>query len=366
MDALTLGVEEEFLLVDPDTWRVVARADEVLARIPDELHEQVSHELLATQVELATPTCSDLGELREWLVRLREALARAARESGCRLMAAGTGLYEYAGRTPVAPGDRYARMAEEFGELVNVQGLCACHVHVGVENREMAVAVSNHVRVWLPVLHALTVNSPFTDGRDTGYASWRSVQWSRWPTSGPPPWMDSLNHHDQFVDGLVAAGAMVDPRMVYWYARLSPRYPTIEVRVGDVPPRVDDTLLVAALTRALVGTAVHDVVRGRDAVRRSDQALVAAHWRAARDGLEGAGLDPLSGDLRPTWDLLDLLVERVRPALRARGDEELVAQLLARVRAEGSGAARQRAVFARSGDLDAVARFLVGLTAANE
>jgi carboxylate-amine ligase len=360
--ALTLGVEEEFLLVDPETWQVTARAGDVLAALPEELRSMVRHELLATQIEIATPICHDLDELRRWLVYLRRRVAEAAERAGCRLMAAGTGLLDFPGTPPVAPGGRYARMATEFRALIEIQGVCACHVHVGVDDRDLAAAVSNHLRPWLPVLHALSVNSPFADGRDTGYASWRSVLVSRWPSSGPPPWLESAEHHDRTVADLVSAGAMIDTRMVYWYARLSPRYPTIEMRTGDVCSTVDEAVLVAALTRALVADAITRVRAGRRATAADDVLLQAAHWRAARDGMEGMGVDVLGGELRPAWQLVDRLLTQVDPALD--GDLDRVEELVQQVRASGSGAARQRAVFAERGDIAAVARFLVEQTAA--
>jgi len=361
-DGLTFGVEEEFLLVDPDSWRVTTRADDVLAKLPDELQPRVRHELLSTQIEVSTPVCRKLDELRWWLVHLRLCVAEAAERAGCRLMAAGTGLLDFPGNPPVAPGDRYARMADEFRALVEVQGVCACHVHVGVGDRDLAAAVSNHLRPWLPVLHALSVNSPYADGRDTGYASWRSVMVTRWPSSGPPPWLDSAEHHDRTVADLIAAGAMIDKRMVYWYTRLSPRYPTIEMRTGDVCSTVDETVLVAALTRALVANAIAEVRAGHTAPSPDDVLLQAAHWRAARDGLEGMGVDVLGADVRPAWELVDQLVDRVEPALGAHGDREPVEDLVALIRSHGSGAARQRAVYAAHRDVAAVARFLVEQT----
>jgi glutamate---cysteine ligase / carboxylate-amine ligase len=362
IDALTIGVEEEFLLLHPESGSVVACAAEVIEAMPSDLRAHVRQELLATQIEIATPVCRDLTQLRHWLARLRRAVAEAAERAGARLAAAGTGPLHYPGTPPLARNDRYAQMAREFGALVEVQGLCACHVHVGIKDRDLAAGVSNHLRQWLPVLHALSVNSPYADGRDTGYASWRSILWTRWPTSGPAPWLRSAEHNDETVAELITSGAMLDPQMVYWYARLSPRYPTIEVRIGDVFPTVDDTVLAAAITRALVRTAVDEVRRGRSAPHIDDWQLQAAHWRAARDGVDGAVFDLEAGGIRPGWELVDRLVDRVRPALEELGDLAMVQTLVARTRASGSGAARQRAVFAASSDLRAVADFLARQT----
>jgi carboxylate-amine ligase len=179
---------------------------------------------------------------------------------------------------------------------------------------------------------------------------------------GPAPWLLSAEHNDETVAELITSGAMLDQQMVYWYARLSPRYPTIEVRIGDVFPTVDDTVLAAAITRALVRTAVEDVRRGRSAQHIDDWHLQAAYWRAARDGVDGAVLDLEAGGICPGWELVDRLVDRVRPALEELGDLEMVRTLVARMRASGSGAARQRSVFAASSDLRAVADFIARQT----
>ncbi len=359
---VTFGVEEEFLLVDPDSWQVTSQAREVIALIPQRLRDHVHHELHLTQVELATPVCSSLTELRDWLAVLRGHLVSAADEVGCRLIAAGSGVLDAGAVPPLTEGERYRRMADEFGALTAVQGVCATHVHVGIGSREVATAVSNWLRPYLPTLQAICANSPFVDGRDTGYASWRSVQWSRWPSAGPAPWWRSAAHYDETVAVLVRSGALLDARMAYWYTRLSPRYPTIEVRAGDVCPTIDEATLLAALTRALVVVAIARSAEGHDAVAVDDHLLRAARWRAARDGLEGVGLTLPDGDPQPAWRLLDSLVAEVRPVLEANGDWPTVQRLVGQLRAHGTGAARQRAASAAGTGLPDVVAFLADET----
>jgi glutamate---cysteine ligase / carboxylate-amine ligase len=243
---------------------------------------------------------------------------------------------------PVTDEPRYALMAERFGAIADTPGLCGCHVHVGVADPEVAVQVCNHLRPWIPVLQAMTANSPYSDGRDTGHASWRSVMWARWPSTGPTPHFRDLAHYEETVRRLVASGVMIDEGMIYWYARPSVNYPTVEVRVGDVCPTPDDVTVVAALIRSLVATLIDDIRDGRPAPDVPDALLAAAHWRAAHDGLEGDGVDAVGGAVRPAWELVEGLVDRVRPALDRHGDSALVDDLLARLRALGTGAERQR------------------------
>lgn len=352
-DRLTVGVEEEFLLVDPHTGAAVPAVDLVMAQVPAELRGQVEREFQTSQIEIGSPPGLDLGSIRHSLGVLRGALADAAERAGVRVLAIGTG--PVAGPVPpVVDKPRFDRMIARFRLLVPGPGNNGMHVHVGVPDPDTGVQVLNHIRPWLPVLHAMTTNSPFSEGVDTGYASWRSVEWERWPSVAPTPYLESYEHYERLIRQLIASGVMLDEGMLYWYARLSAKYPTVEVRIGDVCPSVDDAVLVAGLVRALVATAMDDVAAGRPPVNTDHHLLVAAHWRAAHDGLEGDGVDLANGELRPAWELVDRLVERVRPALEAHGDLAEVTELLAGLRRHGTGAARQRAVFDRSGRLEDV------------
>ncbi|HEY2948589.1 MAG TPA: glutamate--cysteine ligase [Micromonosporaceae bacterium] len=357
----TVGVEEEFLLVDPVTGQVVPGVEQALDEVEPALRKHVERALLTSQIEINSPPARTLEELRRSLGELRSAVSDAAERSGVRLLALGTGILDgpYA---PVADDPRFHRMAERFGELCPSPGLNGVHVHVAIPGRELGVQVINHLRPALPVLHAVTTNSPYFRGIDTGYASWRSILWARWPSAGPPPYLRDPADYDRRVGQLIDVEAMLDEPMLYWYARLSSRYPTVEIRVGDVCLGLDDTILLAALVRALVLTALFDVAMGREAPAIDQNLLVAAHWRAARDGLEGMGVDVQTGELRPAWHLLRHLVDTVTPALERHGDLPIVTILLGRLRSRGTGAAWQRATQARTGDLRQLLRLVANQT----
>lgn len=344
----TVGVEEEFLLVDVDTAAAAARVDEVAEALPADLRPQMRREFHASQLELATTVCTDLTDLRDQISDLRRAAATAAATIGCRLLAVGTAVVD-GPPPPVTDEPRYALMADRFGAIADTPGLCGCHVHVGVPDRERAVQVCNHLRPLLPLLLAMTANSPFSDGRDTGHASWRSVLWAHWPSAGPPPYFRDLREYETTVERMISTGVMLDEGMVYWYARPSARYPTVEVRVGDVCATTDDTVLVAALVRALVDTALDAIEAGREAPRVPDGLLSAALWRAGHDGLEGDGVDPVTATVLPGWELVTRLVRHVEPALDRHGDLATVHGLLDVLRRRGTGAARQRRARADGG-----------------
>jgi len=352
-DLLTVGVEEEFLLVDPATGVAAPAVDAVMARIPAELRGQVQYEFQASQIEIGSPPGLDLSAVRHSLGLLRSGLAVAADEAGVQLVAIGTGPVE-GPTSPVVDNARFHEIVARYGLLVPGPGNNGMHVHVGVPDPETGVQVLNHLRPWLPVLHAATANSPFYAGRDTGYASFRSVLWERWPPVAPTPLLTSYAHYERLIDRLIATGMLLDQGMLYWYARLSAKYPTVEIRVGDVVSTLDDVLFVAALTRGLVSAALADIAAGRPAPDVDHHLLVAAHWRAAHDGLEGRAVDLVGGGTRPAWTALDDLVARLRPHLARHGDLTEIDDLLARLRERGTGAARQRAVFARTGTLTAV------------
>jgi carboxylate-amine ligase len=253
-------------------------------------------------------------------------------------------------------------MQERFGDLSPSAGVNGMHVHVSVPDPETGVQVLNHLRPWLPIFQAATANSPFFAGRDTGYASWRSMLWERWPTVGPTPYLESHEQYETMISDLVASGAMLDQGMLYWYARLSANYPTVELRMGDVCPTPDDAMLLAALARALVATVLHEVEDGRPAPNVPHPLLMAAHWRAAHDGLEGLNIDMATREPRPAWKLMRQLFDYVRPELDRHGDLETATVLMGRLRSHGTGAARQRARFAREDSLAAVVDWLAETT----
>jgi carboxylate-amine ligase len=349
----TLGVEEEFLLLDPVTGENAPAAIAVLSALPPGIREQSRLEFRHSMVEMVTPVCTGLAEAESQLRQLRRAAATAAKAAGTRLVAIGaTPVAEP--RPTVTDNPRYQAIARHYGPIVADPAVCGCHVHVGVEDRELAVQVSNHLRGWLPVVQALAANSPLYDGADSGHASWRSMQLERWPSLGPAPFFASAAEFDDTVRLMVESGAMLDPTMVLWYARPSSAYPTVEVRVADVCPTVADTVLLAGLIRALVATAIDDIAAGLSAPPVPDGLLRAAHWNAAHGGLGATLLDLRQGRSRPAWDLVDDLVAMVRPALRRHEDLSLVEAELARLRKEGNGADRQRRIYERTGDVRAV------------
>ena len=357
-----IGVEEEYLIVDPRTRHVAPRAAEVLAAATDVL--DVAHEITRFQVEARTAPSADLTELGTQLRAARKEVAAAARSCGLAVVASGIPVL---GNVIPPPAQRRHPLRAGPRALPGAAGrvsICALHVHVDVPDEEAAVYVGNHLRPWLPTLIALAANSPFFVGRDTGYASWRVISWGRWPVSGAPPYFPTFADYEVALRALAESGALMDPKTVFWDTRPSPKLPTVEVRVADVPLDVNDSLTIVGLVRGLIVTALADVARGDRGLPFPSEVLRAAYWRAARDGLTGDSLDVRHGALVPAPVLARRLLAHVRPALEQSGDLTFVEEGLDRLLRQGSGAARQRRVLAGSGHLAAVVDDLIEATVA--
>jgi carboxylate-amine ligase len=253
--------------------------------------------------------------------------------------------------------ERYEQMEDVYQIVARQQVICGCHVHVGIESPEQGVEVMNRARPWLPVLLALSANSPYWRGIDTGFASYRTQVWQRWPTAGMPPAVESPAEYDRLVDELVRTGAIEDPTYLYWYVRPSARHATVEFRVCDVCPDVEDTVAVAGMVRALAWTCWREAQAGEPLPQRSREAMEAAMWRASRYGIEGQLVDAVEPRSRPAAEVVAQFLDHVEDGLEAHGDTRRVRDLVDRVLEAGTGSTRQREAFRRGGEralLDAV------------
>jgi carboxylate-amine ligase len=349
-----LGVEEELLLTDVATGEVRPLAREVLAAWPGhaaaEMGAEIKHEFFLAQLEVATRPHAGIAEARSELAAARARLAKVGASLGIAPLAVpGPVLALPATDRRISPEERYVAVEEHYGETALQSLMCAMHVHVEVADDEEGVAVIDRVRPWVPVLLALSTNSPFWHGADTGHASWRSRVWNTWPTSGPAELFGDAEAYRARAESMVARGAALDVGLINLDVRLSHRYPTVEFRVADVCTDLDDAMVVAALARALVAHFAARVDTA-PAAWRVDELRVAA-WRAARFGLEDRLVSPGSGELVPAADVVQELAGLVADELESAGDAELVTRGLAALTNRGTGATRQREVVAAGGTL---------------
>ncbi len=363
-----MGVEEELLLVDPSGGWPRPVSDAALRYAEDnptvacDGQVNLCHELQQQQIETGTRPCHSLDEVDVELRRCRRAAAVAAEGVGAQVAALATS--PIAVEPSATPESRYQRMVEEFGLIAREQLSCGCHVHVEVNSGEEGVAVLDQVRPWLPQLLALSANSPFWQGGESGYASYRSQVWGRWPSAGPVGTFGSLHGYRAVVQELLASGTVLDEGMVYFDARLARHQPTVEIRVADVCMHAEDAVLLAALARGLVEMAARDWQAGVDPPPVRTELLRVAIWRAGRSGVEAELVHPTTGHPVPAAVAVQALLDHVTPALADAGDLDTVRELLRAVLRRGTGSQIQRAVFARAGRLEDVVADAVARTAA--
>src|SRR3954469_14777056 len=353
----TLGAEEELHLIDLDQWELSARAPQILSRLPAEFY---SAEIQRTTVETNTAVVRNFSDLREELLRLRAGLVQAAAKENLGVAAVGTAPRSTYADFELTSTGRYSRMQEQYRLLVDEQLICGTQIHVGVADRDMAVEIGQRIARDLPVLLALSASSPFWNGQDTGYASIRTIIWQRWPSAGSPGRLSSAAEYDQLVADLIGSGVIADAKMAYFDVRPSSHAPTLELRVCDACPLVDDAVLIAGLFRALARAAELDIEAGRPYVAPPAPLHRAAMWQAARSGLSRDLVDrAVQPRPRAAHDVVRDLVTRLRPQLEEFGDWDTVSELTETVLARGNSADRQRAAYAENGRLEDVMRLVV-------
>lgn len=351
----TVGVEEELMLVDPETCHLTAVSQQAVRA--NRAEAEVEHELFLHQIETSTAPCATADDLVRGIREGRRAVGAAAAAVSARAVAMATPVLR-ADDEAFTPKSRYRTIQAEYGELARGGLVCGMHMHVDISDDEEGVRVIDGIRPWLPLLVALSANSPYWQGRDTGHASWRSQVWGRWPTAGAAePFGDAATYR-AVSDRMVGWGAGIDTAMLYFDVRLSEKYPTVEIRVADVCTDIEDAILVALLARALVESHA-----GNDGpvTWRSDL-LRAAGWRASRFGVSADLVHPVHGALAPVREVFEATVAQVRPWLEASDDLDRVTDSFERLMARGSGSTRQRRVLEKSGDLRAVVEDLAHRT----
>lgn len=329
------GVEEEFFLLDAADGRSSPVASSVIAELPSRARERSKSEFLASQVEHATGICESADEARDQLLEFRAGLAAASASIGS--VAAGMGTPFRAEEHPtLSPGTRYVELAERHASLIDEHQIAALHVHVEVPDSDAAVRALRSLASWLPFLKSITGNSPWWNAHDTGFDSWRTILLRRWTTGGCPPAVSSAAEYAARASALVGVGGTRDEATVAWDVRLSPRYPTVELRVADAQLAAEDALLVALIARGLVSSAIR---RPEITSDFAPELVDAAIWHAARFGLSEGIVTPGGGDLVSADDAAAQLSSSLHTS---DDDRVLIERGLRRVIAEGTGADRQR------------------------
>ncbi|WP_167051744.1 YbdK family carboxylate-amine ligase [Salinibacterium sp. ZJ77] len=330
------GIEEEFFLLDPADGSPRPAAGEVIAAMAGPARERATREFLASHIESVTGICESADQARDQLLEFRTELAAAASSVG--VIAAGTGTpFDAETRPVLTPSDRYADLAERHASLVDDHQVAGLHVHVEVPDPEAAIRGLAALASWLPLLKAVSANSPWWRGRDTGFESWRSVLLRRWTTFGCPPSVSTAGEYAARVAALVGVGGTQDEATLAWDVRISSRYPTVELRAADAQLTADDSLVVVLIARGLVSSAIR---RPGAAIAYDPELIDAACWHAARFGFTEGVIAPGGDGLSAIGEATNRLLE----ALDCPDDElGLIEAHLLHAGASGVGASRQRA-----------------------
>jgi carboxylate-amine ligase len=357
----TLGIEEEFAIVDPETRELRSHIQEILEGGKVLLKEQIKPEMHQSVVELGTEICQSITHAREHVIELRSTLASLAGKAGLRIASAGTHPLSHWRDQLITEGERYKEIVKDMQQLARANLIFGLHVHVGIPNRESAIHVMNQARYFLPHLYALSVNSPFWVGQDTGLKGYRLKVFERFPRTGIPDAFESLSEYEDYCKLLVKTGCIDNPKKIWWDIRLHPIFDTLEMRVCDAQSRVDDTLAIAALIQAVIAK-LYKLLRHNTTFRVYRRRLLDENrWRASRYGIEGKLIDFGRETEVETRTLLNELLEFVSTEVDELGSRREM-EHIERIMREGTGADRQLAVFHRTNDMKAVVDQIVAET----
>ena len=361
-DWLTVGIEEEFQIVD-QSGQLKSHIGTLLAAGKSSLGEQLKPEMLQSVVEVTTRICAGMDEARAEILRLRGTLAALLQPAGLRIASAGTHPFSHWQEQQITELERYKLLEEELQDVVRELLIFGLHVHIGIPDREVRIEIMNEARYFLPHLLALSTSSPFWLTRATGLKSYRSVIWSRFPRTGIPPDFTSWDEFQNFVDLLVRTGSIDDGKKIWWDLRPHVFYPTIEFRVCDATTRVDETLCLAALTQAICAKLLK-LRRQNQGFRKYQPNLINENkWRAIRHGLQGSLIDFGKQKEVPMRDLALELVEFVDDVVDELGSRKEISYVNTLLE-EGTSADRQLRVFRETGHLHAVVDHLAAETVA--
>lgn len=344
----TFGVEEEYLLLDAATGAPVNLAAVLMAETP-ELNSETDREFFSSQLETATPICHEGDEAQAVLEGFRSTVAKAAAQH--RAVLAGTGLPPVGGDVvgTVTPKARYRLIEAEMRSAAQHQYATGTHVHVEVPSPEAGVDVLVRLARWAPALLALTANSPLWCGEPTGFASWRHIMGLSWPVSGYPLGFADEAEYRRSVSQLIGTGIVPDAGLLTWVARLSERYPTVELRIADAQLGAADAVAFATIVRALVDRALADCEVGTERPYYAPAVVNGANWRAARNGLAADLIDPLTAETLPAFDLVERMLSTIETELDRFGDRARVEQYVGCLRDTGDPGRRQLDAFEASG-----------------
>ncbi|MBE2281643.1 MAG: carboxylate-amine ligase [Ignavibacteriaceae bacterium] len=357
----SLGIEEEFQIVDPETRELKSHIQQIIEDGELFLKEYVKPEMHQSVVEMGTGVCRDIKEAKVEVFKLRSALASLAIKKGLRIAAAGTHPFSHWKDQRITEHPRYKQVVDDMQLVARANLIFGLHVHVGCEDREVAIHIMNAARYFLPHIFALSTNSPFWVGRNTGFRSYRVKVFDRFPRTGIPDYFNSVSEYDNYINLLVKTNCIDNAKKIWWDIRLHPFFPTIEFRICDIPMRAEETIALTALMQAVV-VKLYKLIRQNLGFRLYRRALIAENkWRASRYGISGKLIDFGRKEEVPTKDLIQELLDFVDDVLDELGSREEIAGVH-KIMEMGTGADRQLTVWEQSFDTKNVVDYIIDET----
>ncbi len=357
----TLGIEEEYQVIDPESRELISHDQQIVLEAEKHLSEQVKAEMHQAVVEVGTNICKDITEARAEIIHLRRSISEIANGLGFKIGAAGTHPFSEWEKQLITPNPRYDEIVMELQDTARSNLIFGLHVHVGIADKALALHLTNSMRYFLPHLYALSTNSPFWEGRNTGFKSYRSKVFDKFPRTGIPGVFNSLSEYESYVNLLVKTKCIDNPKKIWWDIRIHPFFPTLEVRICDVPLTIDETITITAVIQALVAK-LHKLKSQNLNFILYHRALINENkWRAGRYGLDGKMIDfgkECEVDTRVIMEELLEFIDDVVDDLGSRKEVEFVREMMKR----GTGADRQLAVYEETGDLKKVVDYITEQT----
>ena len=357
----TLGIEEEYQVIDPVSRELISHDQKIVVEAGKHLNEQVKAEMHQAVVEVGTNICQNIGEARAEIIHLRKSISDIAIDLGFRIGAAGTHPFSAWQKQLITPNPRYDEIVNELQDTARSNLIFGLHVHVGIADRALALHITNAMRYFLPHLYALSTNSPFWEGRNTGFKSFRSKVFDKFPRTGIPGIFDNLTDYENYVNLLVKTNCIDNPKKIWWDIRVHPFFPTLEVRICDVPLTIDETITITALIQALVAKLYKLKTQNLNFIVYHRALINENKWRASRYGIDGKMIDFGKECEVNTRALMEELLEFIDDVVDELGSRKEV-EYLRTILKNGTGADRQLAVYEETKDLTKVVDYIMEQT----
>ncbi len=354
----TLGIEEEYMVLDPETYNLRSHVNlELISKGRVLLHEHIKPEMHGSMLEIGTGICKNTKEAMFEVTKIRSIVNHLAKQNGLLIGASSTHPFAHWEEQDIYPDDRYMILIEDMQLLARSLLIFGMHIHIGIENREIQIQLMNEMRYFMPHILALTTNSPFWEGADTGLKSFRSKIFERFPRTALPDLFSDWSEYQHYVNLLVKTGSIDNAKKIWWDIRPHPFFPTLEVRICDLPMRIEETVAIAALCQA-VAAKLYSLYEQNLSFRQYRRSLLMENkWRAVRYGLDGKLIDWGRQEEKPARDLIMELLEFVDPVVDGLGSRDEL-NYVEKILRDGSGADRQIKVFKETNDMREVVKYI--------